>query len=557
MSVLVSEVREGAYADSIVLMQLQSGLQRLDGVLSAGVVMGGAVNLELLRASDLLDAESQQARSDDLIIAIRAETDRQATAALSQVDALMKGRNTTETGDYRPRSLRSAARLKPNARWVSISIPGRFAHTVAHEALDLGCHVFLYSDNVALEDEAELKARAAAEGRLFLGPDCGSAIIGGIGFGFTNEVRPGPIGLVSASGTGLQTISSQIHQLGSGISHAIGTGGRDLSATIGGATAQQSLDLLDRDPATRVIVLTSKPPDRAVGARILAQAMNTTKPVVVHFTNSVIPASRLGNLHFARGLTETAETAVALSQADSEPLSTTGEAEGRFLRGLFAGGTLALEAVQMAAPVLSPLHSNLGVGELAGLPDPTVSSGHTVLDLGADEYTMGRLHPMMDQRLRIERLEAEAADPQTGLILLDVVLGRGAHPDPAAELAPVLERIRSSQGPPVVALVVGTDEDPQDLASTTERLSAAGAKVHTEVSAGLEEAIRFCMPGTGPPRTPVQMEALQPPESAINVGLETLFEDLVSQKIDAVQVDWRPAAGGNERLMAILEKMKS
>lgn len=559
MSVLITEVREGAYADSIVLMQLQSDLQRLDGVLSAGVVLGATVNLDLLRAADLLDSSGRRAQADDLVIAIRAASETQAVSAIGQIDTLMRKRKTTEAGDYRPRSLTSGLRLMPGASWVSISIPGRFAAAVADEALEHGCHVFLYSDNVGRADEIELKRKAAAKGLLLMGPDCGSAIIGGIGFGFSNAVRRGPVGLVSASGTGLQAISSRIHHLGSGVSQAIGTGGRDLSSTVEGVTARQGLDLLARDPATRVIVVASKPPDIEVGREILAQARAIAKPAVVLFSGSVNPGRQISNLHFARTLTEAAELAVALAQPDASQEATRRDvgAERRYLRGLFVGGTLAFEAVQTAVPLLAPLYTNLVSEHVSSPPESTRSFAHTILDLGADEYTVGRLHPMMDQRLRLERLEQEAADPETGTILLDVVLGRGAQPDPAEELAPILRQITSPNQIRVVALVVGTDEDPQNLDSTIERLADAGAKVFTDVSRGLAHAVGSCVAPSTPPVQPVDLSSLQPPGAVINVGLETLHQDFADQGLETIQVDWRPPAGGNERLMAILEKMKT
>ena len=429
---------------------------------------------------------------------------------------------------------------------------------MAHEALDLGCHVFLYSDNVTLADEVELKSKAAAQARLFMGPDCGSAMIGGIGFGFTNVVRPGPIGMVCASGTGLQAISSRIHQLGSGISHAIGTGGRDLSSEVEGATVRQGLDLLARDTSTEIIVLASKPPAAGVSSLILAQAQSLEKPVVVYFSGQATATRIVGNLLFVNSLSEAAEIAVSLARGD-ERLATAGSetpVNGPYLRGLFAGGTLSLEAVQVAKTLISPLYSNLGTDGVLPLPDPTISMGHTILDLGADEYTVGRLHPMMDQRLRIERLAQEAADPETGLILLDVVLGLGAHPDPAADLEPVLRDIKSQRDLPILVLVVGTDEDPQDLSTTVDRLAGAGATVYTEISQCLSDAVQYCAPGTAPTDPAIGIEALLPPQAAINVGLESLSEDLIAQGVETIQTEWRPPAGGNEKLMAILERMK-
>lgn len=558
MSVLVTELRSGAYADSIVLMQLQSDLERLEGVQAAGVVMGTGVNLDLLRASDLLDATGEQAGADDLLVAVRAGSRAQAAAAIGQIDRLMQRRRSSESEDYRPRTLESALRLAPDASWVSISIPGRFAGAVTRDALERGCHVFLYSDNVPLEEELELKELALSRGRLLLGPDCGSAIVGGLGFGFTNVVRSGSIGLVCASGTGLQTISSAIHQAGAGISQAIGIGGRDLSTAVGGIAARQAIDLLARDTDTRVLVLASKPPGAEAANRILAQALAVSKPVVVAFTGMAPAGRRLGNLHFARTLTEAAE--IAISLANDEPSAAVEGSPGRgvsgFLRGLFSGGTLALEAAHTALPLLLPLYSNLALEGGAHLPDPTRSRGHTIVDLGADSFTVGRLHPMMDPRLRLERLTQEAADPETGLILLDLVLGRGSHADPTTDLAAAIERIRAAGGPPVSIVVVGTDQDPQNLESTLERLTAAGAIVSTDVAAGLAAAVASCVAPPKPLASPVDSTALATPAAVLNVGLEDLHKELQSQDVEAIQLDWRPPAGGDETLLAILQRMK-
>ena len=557
MSVLASRIRKGSYADSIVLMQLQSDLERLQGVMRAGVVMGSVVNLDLLRSSELLDELAADAGPEDLIIAVRAESAEAAAEALSKVDELMQRKRSTETGDFRPRTLAAAAKRVPDCRWVSISTPGRYAHAVAREALDLGCHVFLYSDNVPLDEEVELKQQAASRQRLIMGPDCGSAMIDGIGFGFTNRVRRGPIGLVCASGTGLQAITTQIHQLGAGISHAIGTGGRDLQEDVGGVSARQGLELLARDDATEVIVLASKPPDAAVRTTLLSSAMAIEKPVVVLFSGFAAPAPGLGNLRFARSLTEAAMQAVSLLDRTEPSSKTRRQGNDGYLRGLFAGGTLAHEALQTAAPFLSPLYSNLSAEGVESLPTPTQSRGHTLLDLGADEYTVGRLHPMMDQQLRIERLRQEAGDPEVGLILLDVVLGLGAHPEPASELAPVLTEIRSPEGPQIVAIVVGTDDDPQGLQSTVDQLSDAGATVYQTVTEAMDHAITHSLPRLVRSLPSIDLNALERPDAVINVGLDSLYDDLVAQEIDVVQVDWRPPAGGNERLMSILEKMKA
>ncbi len=554
--VLRSEVRPGAYADSVVLMQLQAGLAGLDGVLDAAAVMATPTNLELLGASGLRP-DGTAAGADDLLLVVRAETGEAAEAALARVDELLVRRRESADDDYRPKSLDGAVRLLPRARWVLVSVPGRYAAEVARQALERDRHVFLYSDNVPLADEVQLKALAGERGRLLLGPDCGTAIIAGQGLGFANRVRPGGIGLVGASGTGIQSITSRVHALGGGVTHAIGTGGRDLSAEVGAATALAALDLLRRDPATRVIVLVSKPPAREVAARLLGAARVCGKPVVICFLGWAPPARRLGSLAFAAGLDDAAELAVAAlagaeraagSPAPGPPLD--GD-----LRGLFAGGTLAQEAVLGLAPFLHPLSSNLDAAGVAEVTDPGRSRGHTVIDLGADEYTQGRLHPMLDPTLRNERLRQEAADPETGLILVDLVLGDGAHPDPAAELAEAIAGC-ARPGLEFVALVVGTDEDPQDAGAQGEALRRAGAVVFDTVTATLEHVVGRLASPPPEPRTPVDLDALAGPLAAINLGLESFHDALAETGAEVIHVEWRPPAGGDDRLRAILDKLR-
>ncbi len=561
MSVLRHEVRPGAYADSVVLMQLQAGLAALDGVLDAAAVMATPTNLELLGAGGLEPEADTGAGPDDLLLVVRAESDEAAAAALARVDELLSRRRESADDAYRPKSLDGAARLLPEARWVLVSVPGRYAAEVARQALELDRHVFLYSDNVPLEDEVELKRAAAEKGLLVMGPDCGTAIVGGVGLGFANRVRRGGVGVVAASGTGLQMVASRIHALGGGVSQALGTGGRDLSAEVGGATARQALDLLGRDPETAVIVLISKPPAPEVAVRLLAAARATGKPVVVHFIGYPRPAGVTGRLFFSPSLGQTATVAVSLlKKVETSGRASTKRGSARpakgHLRALFAGGTLALEAQQALGAWIAPLWSNVPILGARELPDPARSRDHTVLDLGADEYTVGRLHPMIDQELRLRRLRQEAEDPETGLLMLDVVLGEGAHPDPAAELAPAIEEIRAEREIEVVALLVGTDEDPQDLAAQRERLSAAGATVFENPSkAFVHLAERLAAEAPEPPPE-VRAEALAAPPAAINVGLESFYESLREQGAEAVQVDWRPPAGGDERLQAILAKLK-
>ncbi len=540
-------VRPGSYYNSVVLMQLQRALAGLPGVLDAGVMMATPANRELLTASGLIADGSEGPEGEiaagphDLLIAVKAESGEAAGEALARVDALLQVRRSDGEQDFRPRSLASALKLLPEARWVLVSVPGRHAAGVAGEALDHGRNVFLYSDNVPVEREAALKRQARERGLLVLGPDCGTAIVGGMGFGFANRVRLGPIGLVGASGTGLQAIASRIHDLGSGISQAIGTGGRDLAAEIGGITAAQALDLLRRDPETRAIVLVSKPPAPEVAARLLGLARSAGKPVVVYFLGAPLPARRLGNLHFAASLSEAAEIAVELREGTSPSPTFASPRAGGSLRGLFSGGTLAYETHLGLSAVLPP-------------------SRYKIIDLGADEFTIGRLHPMIDQDLRLRRLRQEAADPEVALILLDVVLGEGAHADPAGELAPAIsgaltEARARRRDLDVAAVVIGTDEDPQDLAQQIETLERAGAEVFRTVGELVDFAARRLAASEETGGTPVPLAAIRGPITAVNVGLESFYDSLVGQGAAAVQVEWKPPAGGDEKLAGILERM--
>ena len=576
MTVSEAEIRSGAYYDSVILMQLQRSLVELPGIVDAGVVMGTEANKDILAQSGLLSPEIQAAVADDLVIVVKGEDKASARAAIEKVDELLAARRGIDTDEeYRPKSLETAVRMLPEAQWVLISVPGRYAAGVARQSLNLGKHVFLFSDNVSLDDEIGLKRMAAEKGLLVMGPDCGTAIVNGIGLGFANQVRRGPIGIVAAAGTGLQQVSSRIHQLGSGITQAFGTGGRDLSEAVNAITALQGFDLLNRDPDTKVIVLISKPPSSRVADNLVQQARLSSKPVVLQFIGYSIPIRVVDNVHFTATFDETAGLAVQLASSAStlEPapdLSIGRFVPGqRYLRGLFSGGTLAYEALLILQNYVPAVYSNAPLKKEFRLADSLVSQAHTVIDLGEDEFTVGRLHPMMDNELRIRRLDAEANDPLVAVILLDVVLGHGAHPNPAGELAPAIARAKEKAKSAgryleVVAVVSGTDEDPQDLYAQVQQLEDAGAVVDTSN----ESAVRYVgrllsaldietSQVAQEPSKAVDLAVLKQPLAAINVGLESFKESLAVQHARAIQVDWHPPASGDERLMAILERMKS
>jgi FdrA protein len=520
--------------------------------------MATHANQELLTDADLLTAEGKQAKPEDLLIVVRGQDEKAVASALAQVDELLKRRRSKVAQEFRPHSLKAATEQLPTAHWVLISVPGRYAAGVARESLELDKHVFLYSDNVSVEDEVALKKYAQEKGLLVMGPDCGTAIINGIGLGFANRVQRGNIGLVGASGTGLQAITAEIHNLGGGVSHAIGTGGRDLKFDVGAITAMQGIELLASDPETNVIVIVSKPPAPDVATKLLNVAQSSGKPVVVDFIGYPPPGRELGNLNFVTGLTEAAEIAVRLSKSKNSKTQSTDRKTKGYLRGLFSGGTLAYEALLNLQAVLSPIYSNVPFTESQKLADPLTSQAHSIIDLGEDIFTVGRLHPMLDNDLRIRRLRQEAEDEQTAVLLLDIVLGEGSHPDPASELAPVLAEIKKQRKDlEIVAIIVGTEEDPQDVNAQIKAFTKAGASVYRNTNqAAAYIAAHFAAPlkSSG---SPVNLKTLQAPFAAINVGLESFYESLKGQGAEVVHVDWRPPAGGNEDLMAILAKMKS
>jgi len=572
MATFKTEVRSGVYYDSAKLMSLQRSLAGLPGVLDAGVVMGTDSNKELLAHIGLDTPEVKATKPDDLAIVIKAENEKAALDALAQVDGLLAARKGGSEQEYQPRSIESATDMLPDAEWVIVSVAGRYATAVTREALRLRKHVHLFSDNVSVENEIELKKEARDLGLLVMGPDCGTAMVDGYGLAFANKIRKGPIGIVAAAGTGLQQVATRIHQLNSGITFGIGTGGRDLKAEVGAITFLMALDVLARDDDTKVIVLTSKPPSPKVAEEVLKVARKAGKPVVVNFIARPVTTLRDGNLFFATGLYDAARLAVELA---NNPPKLTGDADlpiekftpqQKYLRGLFSGGTLAYEAQHILYGYVPRVLANSPINKEFQLPDAFVSQEHCIVDLGEDEFTVGRLHPMMDNELRIRRLYEEAKDPEVAVILLDVVIGYGSHPDPASEIAPAIakciaEAKKEGRHLEVVCVACGTDEDPQNLNNQIAQLKAAGAMVDTSnevicryvgrILRARDESKAHAL------GKPVDLEKIKKPLAAINVGLESFAANLKDQGAPYVQVDWKPPAGGNEKLMNILQKMKS
>lgn len=496
------EVRKNAYYDSVTLMLISKDVKKLEGIEEALVGMGTELNREI--AANLgLDAPGFEAVGpNDFFVAVRCADEAAFTNAIETVDTLINKKADSEAAAYTPPTLEGALKMDPNLNMAVISVPGKFAAGVAQECLDKNIHVMLFSDNVTVDEERELKTFAAERGLLVMGPDCGTAIINHVPLAFANVVKPGGIGIVAASGTGTQEVSSLVDQLGGGVSQVIGTGGRDLKKEIGGIMMTMGLESLIDDEATKVIVLISKPPAKEIATQILTLATKTDKPVVVCFIGGDPAEIRSFGLHAALSLEDAAYKAVALlkgeevkdfvgftmGQAEAEALAK--EEAGkmapsqRYVRGLFTGGTLCDEAMKLLKEGLGHIYSNIPLdpADLIEEARTAKSRENTFLDFGDDAFTVGRPHPMIDPSLRAERVITEGDDPETAVIFTDCVIGYGSHPDPAEDLSEAIRKAKANAqqaGRHITAVVsvCGTEGDPQGLTATREKLRAAGALV--------------------------------------------------------------------------------
>ncbi|MSQ55139.1 MAG: acyl-CoA synthetase FdrA [Betaproteobacteria bacterium] len=473
MSALVNRIKRGFYADSVALMRIAREVAALKGVLAASLMIGTPSNRALLADSGLLSAEGRGAQPDDLVIAVRATGAALAARAADAAEERLAG---GAGADARPgiasaRGLDGALVLRPDANVALISVPGEYAAAEARRALERGLHVMLFSDNVSVEDEIELKQLAVKRGLLMMGPDCGTSHLGGTPLAFANVVPRGDVGLVSASGTGLQEVMCLVARGGGGVSHGIGVGGRDLSAEVGALMTLAAFDALDADAATRTIVLISKPPSPDVARKVFARVARSRKRVVLCLLGGDrIDAPR--NAVVANTLYAAAQAALG-RRAAPRPLPVASRAG--WLRALYCGGTLCSEAQLLLRQKGYAMQSNVPVTGVAESSE-TDACAHSLLDLGDDAYTRGRPHPMIDPDMRGQLLEAALREPGVSVVLLDVVLGYGAHPDPAGLIAQSLARVPRHRAR-VIASVTGTDGDPQGHAAQVARLRAAGVLV--------------------------------------------------------------------------------
>ena len=455
------ELRAGAYADSVTLLQVSRTVQGIEGVSAAQVAMATALNVEVL--TEMGFAVPAEATPNDMVVAVRLAEGGSLDAALGGVERALADASRRDGGpteEAPPRTTAAALRHAPDAIAL-VSVPGPNAFVEAMDAVESGHDVMVFSDNVPVEQEVALKRAAAGQGVLVMGPDCGTAVVGGLGLGFANVVQPGPVGLVAASGTGCQQVLALLDHAGVGVTHALGVGGRDLSAEVGGLATREALRRLDADATVELVVLVSKPPAPEVEAEVKEFAATLGTPVEYALLGAGHP-----------DLTEATEAVLRRLGHPVPEWPVVGSAAapsgGRWLRGLFVGGTMSSEAKIIATGLLG-------------------SEGHTFVDFGDDQYTTGRAHPMIDPTLRLEHLARAAADPETAVLLLDVVLGHGAEPDPAALLAPALSGVRQ----PVVVAVVGTTADPQGLHRQVQQLADAGAEVHLSNARATRRAVEL------------------------------------------------------------------
>ena len=498
MSVILNDVRRGAYLDSVALMRVARTLSGLPGVEEVGLMIGTPANRDILREANVINADGETAGPGDLILAFRAVDQAAADAALAAARQALDQPKQSKGGAtaWHPRTIRAAVAEQPDANLALISVPGAFAMAEAHKAIARGLNVMIFSDNIPVAEEVVLKQAAKAAGLLVMGPDCGTAIISGVPLAFANVVPRGDIGIIGASGTGIQEVSCLIARHGSltgrgsrpGISHAIGTGGRDLKAEVGGITTLMALDLLAGDDTTRHIVLISKPPAAAVAAAVLARVATIGKPVTICF---------LGGSKVALPPNATAVTTLEAAAAHAVGTSPTASdnavcppipGNGRLIRGLFSGGTLCAEAqiVLMAAGL--DVTSNEPV---PGAKPPTASK-HMLLDLGADDYTQGRPHPMIEPSVRDQSVADALVDPNVGVILLDCVLGFGGHMDPAGHLAAQIAGLTKGRqdAPLIIASVCGTEADPQGFSRQSAKLRQVGVIIAPSNAAAARMAVQ-------------------------------------------------------------------
>ncbi|QLK85379.1 acyl-CoA synthetase FdrA [Staphylococcus sp. 17KM0847] len=572
---LYTVIKENTYQDSIVLMLLSNKLSGIDGVNKASVMMGTPANKDIFKSSGLGTEELEQAGPNDIVIVIDTEDSEKVQIVQDEVEAALKGESET-TNDSEVKeaiSWKQALDLADNPNLALISIPGTYAAMEAENALNHNLNVFMFSDNVPKDEEVRLKKLAHEKGLLVMGPDCGTGVIHGVPLAFTNTVNKGDIGIIGASGTGIQEVTTIIDRLGQGVTNAIGTGGRDLSTEVGAITMIDSIKALNADPTVKVITVISKPPAKEVQEKVMNTLRNIEKPIVTLFLGHK-PTYDEQNIYNAYTLEEAAVVSVQLSKGEKpsyEPhcvgdISVNLQPEQQGIKGFYSGGTLAYEAAILIQDAL-----NLTGEHEEGYT--LKSKMHEVIDLGDDMYTQGKPHPMIDPEIRKEKLRQAADDDQAAVIMLDNVIGYGSHDDMASELAPIISEVihkTREQGREIVVLatVVGTEQDYQGYHRQQNILKDAGAVICDTNDQMVRTAIALIGGKVEQPEKTVEtfdviedtltvdekvLNLINNKPSVINIGLKSFTTALQDHDAKYVQFNWKPIAGGNTELIKVLQ----
>ncbi len=603
-------VRKNSYVDSVFLMALSKDLEDRPDVVSATVAMGTPMNIDLLKGQGFSGTDLADTGAADLIIALECEKEESFEACFTAAADLLSGKKKKTsggvTGAEAPHSLESALSAQSESNLAIISLPGMYAARETRKALKAGLHVMIFSDNVSLEDEISLKNLAREKGLLVMGPDCGTAIIDGKPLCFANIVARGPVGIVAASGTGLQEVSCLVDRFGSGVSQAIGTGGRDLkNAKVGGTTMLMAIAALGADPKTKAIIVVSKPPAPEVAAKVVTALEKTGKPAVVHFIGLDAPAGANKGIKWATNLEEAARLGVECVEKAKKPhgIFDMGDSEisalieketkkisskQKYIRGYYTGGTLADEAWILLHKLTGAVYSNNQTDEAFVPKDPKKSVGHTVVDLGDDVFTVGRPHPMIDPSTRTDRIDEEQGDGEIAVMLVDCVLGYGSHVDPAGAMIPSLvaaKKAAEARGGylPVIASVTGTPADFQGFEAQKAKLEKAGIivmpsnyqasmlavgimekvtgfKTVAHPASSTKAAAHAITPTAAPPAGAGPEKVLEFFEKgvvAINLGLESFADNLRECGATVLHTEWIPPAGGDTKMIEILDRIES
>ncbi len=576
-------IKKGNYHDSVVLMLLTNQLSSVAGVKKASVMMATPSNKDIYKQSGLATQELEEATANDMVLVADIEDENVMECLLEEIEAFFKKQATAKAGSKEEESAKSwdkALATMPNANLAVISIPGAYAALEAERALEEGLNVFMFSDNVSLEDEIKLKQKAHEKGLVVMGPDCGTGIIQGVPIAFTNNVAPGSIGIIGASGTGIQELTTIIDRLGEGVTNAIGTGGRDLAIEVGGITMMDTIEVMEKDDEVKVLIIISKPPAKEVKEKIEHRLSNFKKPVVTLFLGEK-PTQHEENFYHAYTLDEAARLAVSLVRGEAvaeascevDEASFFAKEDAKTIKAYYSGGTLAGEAALLIKDALEiTAKGSKSEGFMLN------AQGHIVVDLGDDVYTQGKPHPMIDPAKRIECMEEALDDASTGVVLLDIVLGYGSHEDMVAALLPSIQELQEKarvEGRTIffIATVCGTRRDFQGYDDSVRRLKEAGIIVCDNNKLAVQTSIKAIgyelieVEKQVSPKQVIPVEAKAPSSQlmelcskkprVINIGLQSFSKVLRKFECEVVQYDWTPPAGGDVNLIKTLNFLRA